>query len=91
MLPDNLSPFWAVRNISQATNTFFKKDLEKDYYKVLGLLGKNFTPENLICFLVAKTTLEVQISVCPSQKPLSLSELCLLAKSQPISHYANQQ
>ena len=69
MLPDNLSPFWAVRNISQATNTFLKKDLEKDYYKVLGLLGKNFTPENLICFLVAKTTLEVQISVCPSQNP----------------------
>ena len=47
----------------------------------------------LIKFSVAKATLESQTSVClsvrPSQKPLSLSEL-LLSAIEPIDHRANQ-
>ena len=43
-------------------------------------------------FFSHKATLQSQVSVRPSAKPLSLLEscLCLSAKSQSIGHYANQ-
>ena len=45
----------------------------------------------VVAFSVAKATLELQMYVCPSvrqsQKPLSLSELLLLA-IEPINHRA---
>ena len=39
ILPKNLSPFWAVRNISKATTNLMKKDLKYSYGKLYGLLG----------------------------------------------------
>ena len=41
----------------------------------------------IIQFSVAKTTLESQMSVCPSQKPLSPTEL-LLSTIEPTDHLA---
>ena len=41
-------------------------------------------------FFSHKATLQSQVSVRPSAKPLSLLESCLSAKSQSIGHYANQ-
>ena len=71
-----------------AIKNYFSRKPYKNITKLIFVPTLNFT-----IFSVAKATLESQmyihLSVCPSSKPLSLSELLLLT-IKPIDHRAYQ-
>ena len=63
----------------------FLKDLNKDSICECSFQSAIFSHKS--DSTIANIRLSVRPSVCLSQKSLSLSELCLSAKSQPISAY----